>query len=215
MSPLIKRGSVRIVVAVLTAALVAVPGVDPAAVAADQGSMQSRAHHARPWSVPLITAAHEAERRDHFLVPRSHRRQRSVDDSFNLEGGASTTVYFAFDSAALRPRALTRLWSFAASLSDGTLLDVAGHTDWIGTAEYNRTLARQRAGAIANALRAHGMRTRLWVYGESCPRETDRTKEGRDLPSARRLNRRVVVSVSSGQTPRRVQRCARSSGTQG
>jgi hypothetical protein len=40
--------------------------------------------------------------------------------------------------------------------------------------------------------------TRRWVYGESCPRVPDQTTAGTDLPAARRLNRRVVVTISRG-----------------
>lgn len=105
------------------------------------------------------------------------------------------TVLFAFDSAELRMEAERELNEAVEVLSprdDVILIEVAGHTDSIGTEEYNQDLSERRAQAVADYLTARGIeRDRLQVvgYGESRPRVPN------DSPENRQLNRRVVLSV--------------------
>jgi OOP family OmpA-OmpF porin len=73
-------------------------------------------------------------------------------------------------------------------------LEVAGHTDSIGAADYNQWLSEQRAQAVADYLRARfpGLDTGKWVvrgYGESAPIAADGTRAGRAQ------NRRVEFRV--------------------
>ncbi len=72
-------------------------------------------------------------------------------------------------------------------------VEVAGHTDSIGTDEYNQSLSERRARIVFDYLTSHGIAaSRLdgpKGYGESKPIDTNSTKEGR----AR--NRRTELTV--------------------
>ena len=69
---------------------------------------------------------------------------------------------------------------------------VEGHTDSIGTIEYNYRLSEARAQEVSRALEANGIPRRLittTALGETTPIATNRTEQGR------RRNRRVEVIV--------------------
>ena len=73
-----------------------------------------------------------------------------------------------------------------------THLTVVGHTDNVGTNQYNQTLSERRSGAVADYLRSKGVIPQRLVsmgQGENSPRATNTTEEGR------RLNRRVEIVV--------------------
>jgi len=106
-----------------------------------------------------------------------------------------TRVFFAFDSAALRDSARRELDAAAGVLGERDetiLIEVAGHTDSIGTEAYNQRLSERRAQAVADYLVGRGIaRGRLEVrgYGETRPAVAN------DSPENRQRNRRVVLSV--------------------
>jgi OOP family OmpA-OmpF porin len=71
-------------------------------------------------------------------------------------------------------------------------IEVAGHTDSLGPAEFNQHLSEQRAAAVKAYLVEHGIdagRISVIGYGEARPRGSNDTVEGR------RLNRRVEIRV--------------------
>ncbi|MCR4347676.1 MAG: OmpA family protein [Sulfuricaulis sp.] len=73
-----------------------------------------------------------------------------------------------------------------------THLTIVGHTDNVGTHQYNQTLSERRSGAVADYLRAKGViaqRLESVGQGETSPRATNATEDGR------RLNRRVEIVV--------------------
>ena len=105
------------------------------------------------------------------------------------------TVLFAFDSAALRAAAEEELDDAAEVLRERDeiiLIEVAGHTDDIGSADYNQDLSQRRAQAVADYLNGRGIardRMRVVGFGESRPRVPNTSAENRQL------NRRVVLSI--------------------
>ena len=73
-----------------------------------------------------------------------------------------------------------------------THLTIVGHTDNVGSNQYNQTLSERRAQAVADYLRGKGVITQRLESagrGETSPRTTNATEEGR------RLNRRVEVII--------------------
>jgi len=73
-----------------------------------------------------------------------------------------------------------------------THLTVIGHTDNVGSNQYNQTLSERRSGAVTDYLRSKGVIPQRLVsvgQGENSPRATNATEEGR------RLNRRVEIVV--------------------
>jgi outer membrane protein OmpA-like peptidoglycan-associated protein len=109
-------------------------------------------------------------------------------------------VTFAFGSANLSPDFRGTLDKVASTLGEyeKTYVDVLGHTDSVGTDLYNQSLSEQRAGTVADYLSGRGVqRARLATkgYGESQPRASNTTEEGRAQ------NRRVeirLVPVTAG-----------------
>lgn len=107
------------------------------------------------------------------------------------------TVYFDFDKDTLRPDAVAILDEAVAILQKYPQLrvEVAGHTDSIGTEQYNQGLSERRAKAVYNYLTGKGIDAGRLVgpngFGESRPIDTNDTKEGR----AR--NRRTELNVQN------------------
>lgn len=103
-------------------------------------------------------------------------------------------VHFDFDKDTLRPDATTVLNKAVDILKShpDVPVEVHGHTDWIGTDEYNQDLSERRAKRVYDYLVAHGIpASRLtWQgHGESMPIVSNDTDAGR----AR--NRRVELRV--------------------
>jgi outer membrane protein OmpA-like peptidoglycan-associated protein len=104
-------------------------------------------------------------------------------------------ILFDFDSSTLRAEAKTNLSELATSLDDmrnDVDIMVAGHTDAVGTDEYNLALSQRRAQAAANHLMTRGISSahiNITGLGESEPVATNDTADGRQL------NRRVEVAI--------------------
>jgi len=110
-------------------------------------------------------------------------------------------VFFGFDSSILSDEAKASLDETAMLMKKfPTLqLEVYGHTDAIGSYEYNLGLSQRRAKAVADYLAASGVDAgRLDVSGKSESEHIalNRTKDNRDAPEGRQLNRRVNFNVS-------------------
>ncbi len=108
----------------------------------------------------------------------------------------SDTVFFAFDRYSLEPPAEAAVLDFAKTLMKDKSyrsIIVVGHTDAIGTDEYNNNLSKNRAAAVAIALRTAGIIDKflgIVPMGRAQPRTTNSTPEGRAL------NRRVEFFIS-------------------
>ncbi|MDG4649979.1 OmpA family protein [Roseibacterium sp. SDUM158017] len=103
-------------------------------------------------------------------------------------------ILFDFDSAAIRASLQSDLRALARNLRQypETTVDVIGHTDSEGSAEYNMDLSARRASAVAGVLLEEGVapfRVRSFGRGESQPVATNLTPEGRAQ------NRRVEVVI--------------------
>lgn len=105
---------------------------------------------------------------------------------------ALTPINFAFGSAEILPSSYQRLQEFAAALQSselaGSTIQIAGHTDNIGSDEDNLELSGRRAESVKNYLIGQGVNPDSLVtipYGESQPLVPNTS------PEARFLNRRV------------------------
>lgn len=99
-------------------------------------------------------------------------------------------VHFAFDKADLTDYAKSLLDNAATVINDLSKahpelkVDVSGHTDWVGTDGYNQGLSEKRANAVKQYLLRKGVdgqRVTTQAYGESRPKATNETEEGRAL----------------------------------
>ena len=104
-------------------------------------------------------------------------------------------VTFAVDSATVSPAMRAVLDDVAQSMITypNSLIDVMGHTDSTGSAQYNLDLSRRRAESVANYLVSRGVsRARIETlgYGEDYPIADNATEAGRAQ------NRRVEIRIT-------------------
>ncbi len=104
-------------------------------------------------------------------------------------------ITFATDSTAVRPSVRNSLVQLAANLNryPDTGVDVVGHTDNVGSADYNQNLSARRADAVSSILTASGVdfsRIRSYGRGESTPIASNDTATGRAQ------NRRVEIIIT-------------------
>ncbi len=109
---------------------------------------------------------------------------------------AESTIYFDFDRADIRDDGQMALDDLVANLDnkDDVVMNVTGHADRSGSADYNQALSERRAEAVRNELARQGLRIGevridLDAEGESQPAVA--TADGVREP----LNRRVQVDA--------------------
>src|SRR5687768_16252345 len=107
-------------------------------------------------------------------------------------------VLFGYDQSHLSAQAQGSLNKLANVLKKypDTNIEILGHTDARGTADYNQGLSQRRANSAAAYLRANGMtssRITTKGLGESDPKATNETDEGRTE------NRRVEFVITANQ----------------
>jgi len=113
----------------------------------------------------------------------------------------SQQVQFETGTAVLRAESDTVLAEAARVLSEHPELEVVevqGHTDEVGTPEYNRKLGQERADSVVGWLAGHGVaRERLVAkgYGSDRPIADNTTEEGR--AKNRRVEFRVIRTRSN------------------
>jgi len=118
--------------------------------------------------------------------------ERLKDDTLKLSLDAE--VSFDFNKAAIKPAFEPSLNKLADVLLkyDRTVVHVVGHTDSVGTEQYNQQLSQRRAEVVVDYLARRGVpydRLRGEGRGESEPRASNATEAGRQL------NRRVEIYV--------------------
>ena len=109
-------------------------------------------------------------------------------------------ILFDFNSYALRAESRDTLRELANNFRQypDEQISVEGHTDNVGSDEYNQRLSEQRAGSVRDYLVDQGVPTeRVGAvgYGKSRP------KASNDTPEGRQLNRRVEIHIRSIQQP--------------
>jgi len=108
-------------------------------------------------------------------------------------------ILFDFNSAALRTESQNTLRDLASNFQrypDETI-SVEGHTDNVGSVEYNQNLSERRAYSVKDYLASQGLpgsRITAVGYGETRP------KASNDTPEGRQLNRRVEIHIIATQS---------------
>lgn len=103
-------------------------------------------------------------------------------------------IFFDFDQSTLRPESFPELNRIVTLMGErGTLeVEISGHADATGPAEYNMGLSERRAKSVVRYLTEKGVaenRITVSFFGETKPIESNETKEGR------RKNRRVEFKI--------------------
>jgi outer membrane protein OmpA-like peptidoglycan-associated protein len=110
--------------------------------------------------------------------------------TLDMPGG----VTFAFDSSDLNSQFYPVLDKVSATLAeyDKTVIEVAGHTDSVGSDAYNQQLSERRANSVASYLSGHGVdRTRMVTIGAG----EGHPVAGNESDSGRAQNRRVEITI--------------------
>jgi len=133
---------------------------------------------------------------------RDIRVDYGVDDpyeTFIAEKEYTTrSIFFDFDSGTLRPEStpeLERIRMMLDTHPDVEKVVIEGHTDAVGSDDYNLELSAARAGAVKDYLVDHGIdagRIDTVGKGEAEPVADNDTDEGRQA------NRRVKVVIPEG-----------------
>ena len=116
--------------------------------------------------------------------------EKGENISLNMPGN----VTFATNSSDLSPAFFDVLKSVSKVLKefDQTVVEVAGHTDSMGTDEYNQALSERRAGTVSQYLQSHGIMAQRLItvgMGKSMPVADNGTESGRQA------NRRVEITM--------------------
>jgi outer membrane protein OmpA-like peptidoglycan-associated protein len=116
-----------------------------------------------------------------------------IGDNITLNMPGNIT--FKSDSAEIEPSFYKVLNSVDLVLKkyNKTVVEVAGHTDSTGSAEYNQKLSERRANAVAQYLETQGLASNRVVTigaGETKPVADNSTPEGRQA------NRRVELTLT-------------------
>ena len=139
-------------------------------------------------SIPLFGQPEpEVRTRTETEIIEREKVVEKIPDMQPLDG-----VTFEFDSATLTPNAEVVLNRIARDLDyhDHVTVEIRGHTDSVGTEEYNMQLSEDRADAVRDYLVEQGIaadRITTRGFGESDPVATNETEKGR------RLNRRIEM----------------------
>ncbi len=120
--------------------------------------------------------------------------ERTAEDEINVT--IKNDILYDVDSSTLRPGSRTTLNEMAGVFTKypDTMIELAGHADSTGTVEHNQLLSSHRAQSVGNYLSQHGVsssRIDAIGYGETYPRESNDTAEGRQL------NRRVEIKIKA------------------
>jgi outer membrane protein OmpA-like peptidoglycan-associated protein len=110
--------------------------------------------------------------------------------TLDMPGG----VTFAFDSSDLNSQFYPVLDKVAGTLSEynKTVIEVAGHTDSIGSASYNQQLSERRANSVAAYLGSRGVdRSRMVTIGAG----KDHPVASNETEAGRAQNRRVEITI--------------------
>lgn len=107
-------------------------------------------------------------------------------------------VLFGFNQSNLNAQSYASLDKLVTVLNkyNQTDLKIYGHTDSKGTEAYNQDLSERRAQAVSNYLSARGIgsyRIQTYGYGETAPKCTNETEEGRAC------NRRVEFAITANK----------------
>lgn len=109
-------------------------------------------------------------------------------------------IYFGYDSANIRPASARELDKLVEILNDNPeiKIEMASHTDSIGTYDYNINLSQRRATSTVNYLIKKGIASERLVakgYGETKPIARNTNPDGTDNPAGRQRNRRTEFKI--------------------
>jgi outer membrane protein OmpA-like peptidoglycan-associated protein len=137
-----------------------------------------------------------------FEPPLKRVDELDIRSSYNAVSiKLPNNALFDFGSAKLKPQAVPVLVAASVQIAGRRSwnIKVEGHTDSVGGRKFNKILSEKRAQAVADWL-IKNMSVRAGQVlpigrGMDRPIAPNQTKNGRDNPVGRRLNRRVEITL--------------------
>jgi outer membrane protein OmpA-like peptidoglycan-associated protein len=136
---------------------------------------------------------------ENFEIPASSNYQEITKDVELKKVAIGTkivlrNIFFDFDKATLRPASTAELERLHQLLVDvpSLKIEISGHTDNKGSAEYNKELSENRSKAVVDYLVSKGIaasRLKYAGYAFERPIASNETEEGRQL------NRRTEFEI--------------------
>ncbi len=125
------------------------PGPTPTSTAANPGAAQSTLNVGGQAGGPLVSGN---------LPPRPAPTQQAMPAAAPPPA-REFTVYFDFNKAALTSSGREVIKQAVAAAQQGSIahISVTGHTDTVGSADFNQRLSERRANAVRQALIADGL----------------------------------------------------------
>lgn len=165
------------------------------AAAAPGGSLSGA-----PGSSGFALSNMSSQMREETVGLLSELKARQHDDGSILVA-LPGDVLFDFDRSDIRADAQPVLDQLVKVLINypSPRVEISGHTDSMGSDEYNRSLSEQRAVSVSAYLSSHGVDEDSLVSlgkGESEPVAPNETPDGRDDPDGRQANRRVEFVIA-------------------
>lgn len=126
-------------------------------------------------------------------------RNNAANNGYAIDNhptGSLDNILFDFDKSELKPQYCSVLDEFVGRLAQNgnVQVEIQGHTDNIGTAEYNQRLSEARARAVKNYLVKRGIqKDRLYPVGFGYTLN----KAPNDTEDSRALNRRVEIALQN------------------
>jgi len=110
----------------------------------------------------------------------------------------ATTVNFDFDKSAIRPDAQSKLDELIGKVKDVVLevIIAVGHTDRIGTDEYNQKLSVRRAESVKAYLVSRGIQAnRVYTEGKGEKQPVTRPDECRNMGPENASNAKLIACL--------------------
>ncbi len=151
-----------------------------------------------PWNVPK-----EIQKAGEIQIPKDFKAPVTVkksDCQHRLEMGSD--VLFDFNKAEINPNAAVSLTNLGEMVKkEGKHpIKVEGHTDSIGSDDYNQRLSEQRATSVKDWLVEHKYMDDSATasgFGRKKPIAPNKLPNGKDNPAGRQKNRRVEIVIDT------------------
>ena len=142
------------------------------------------------------------------IIPDNYSREELVFNVELIPLGVTTgkyitikSIFFGFDNYSLSKESkieLERLYNLMMKYPS-LHIEVIGHTDALGSSEYNKKLSIKRAQSAINYLIEKGINQSKFVVkgvGKNQPLAINTNPDGSDNPEGRKFNRRVEIKIS-------------------
>ncbi|MCF8225220.1 MAG: OmpA family protein [Bacteroidales bacterium] len=132
------------------------------------------------------------------LVNSSMDVEQKIDEHYYFVN----TILFEFDEFTLNENARKEIEHIFSMMhrNPDIEIELIGHTDDIGTSEYNLGLSKKRAQSVKNHLIEKGIsedRIGVLSSGEDDPLAINSYEDGTDAPLGRSLNRNVLIRINN------------------